>query len=221
MDISNVNTLIVADAQNYGLSQLYQLRGRVGRSNRIAYAFLMYNPAKTLTETAIKRLKAIKDFTELGSGYKIAMRDLSIRGAGDLLGSEQAGFIDSVGIDLYTKMIHDAMTELKGGTIADEENNESALVNVDTHIEESYVADENIRIEIHKLINQIEDYSSLKTIKAEIEDRFGKINEKMEIYMYQEWFEKLANKLKIKQVTQTDERIEIILPQEVSCEING
>jgi len=220
MDIANVNTLIVIDAQNYGLSQLYQLRGRVGRSNRIAYAYLMYNPSKTLTETAIKRLKAIKEFTELGSGYKIAMRDLSIRGAGDLLGSEQAGFISSVGIDLYTRLVNEAMDELKG-IYKPDNSAETALINVDTHIEESYVSDENVRIEIHKLINQIEDFSSLKIIKNEIEDRFGKISEKLNIYMYQEWFEKLANKLEIKQVTQTEERIEIILPIEISNQLNG
>ena len=220
IDIANVNTLIIIDAQNYGLSQLYQLRGRVGRSNKIAYAYLMYNPAKTLTETAVKRLKSIKEFTELGSGYKIALRDLSIRGAGDLLGSEQAGFINSVGIDLYTQMVAETMDELKGITNP-EETSEGSLINVDTHIEETYVADENIRIEIHKLINKIEDVKSLQKIKSEIEDRFGKISEKLNIYMHEEWFEKLANKLQIKQVTQNNTQVEIVLPVELSSQLNG
>ncbi len=220
MDISNVNTLIILDAQNYGLSQLYQLRGRVGRSNKIAYAYLMYNPAKTLTETAIKRLKAIKEFTELGSGYKIALRDLSIRGAGDLLGSEQAGFIDSVGIDLYTQMVEEVMMEINNEEIPEKEN-EISLINVDTHISEDYVSDENIRIEIHRLINQVHDQESLSQIKEELEDRFGKIDEKIIIYMHEEWFEKLTNRLKIKQVNQTANQIDITFPAELSDKLNG
>lgn len=220
MDISNVNTLIIIDAQNYGLSQLYQLRGRVGRSNKIAYSYLMYNPTKTLTETAIKRLKAIQEFTELGSGYKIALRDLSIRGAGDLLGSDQAGFIDSVGIDLYTQMVDEVMNELKGEKVLEEETDMS-LLNVDTHISDDYVSDENIKIEIHKLINQIKDKESLNNIKFELEDRFGKVNEKTLIYMHEEWFDWLANSLNITQIKQTENFIEITIPPLLSDKING
>ena len=221
IDISNVNTLIIIDAENYGLSQLYQLRGRVGRSNKIAYAYLTYNNQKILNEVASKRLSAIKEFTELGSGYKIAMRDLSIRGAGDLLGSEQAGFIDSVGIEMFTKLIEDTLNELHGIKTEEPEENDKTLINVDTHIEESYVSDESIRIEIHQLINQIRDYESLTKIKNEIEDRFGKIDDKLEIYMYEEWFEKLATKLKIKNVIQTKTFIELYIPQEISSKVNG
>ena len=221
IDISNVNTLIIIDAQNYGLSQLYQLRGRVGRSNKIAYAYLTYDKRKMLNETATKRLSAIKEFTELGSGYKIAMRDLAIRGAGDILGSEQAGFIDSVGIEMYTKLIEETMNELHGIKTPDEPLNDKTLINVDTHIDESYVSDESVRIEIHQLINQIKDYASLTKIKEEIEDRFGKIDEKMEIYMYEEWFEKLALNLNINNVIQTRTYIELYLPPEVSTKLNG
>src|SRR5574344_377816 len=221
IDIPNVNTLIVSDAQNYGLSQLYQLRGRVGRSNKIAYAYLTYNPVKMLTETAVKRLSAIKEFTELGSGYKIAMRDLSIRGAGDLLGSEQAGFIDSVGIELYTKMLEDTINELKGNPIEEENSSDTSLVNVNTHIDEQYVSDESVRIEIHKLINSIVDYKSLINVKSEIEDRFGKIDNNLEIYMYEEWFEKLASKLEIKNIIQNEDRVEVQLPEKISNQING
>ena len=219
IDISNVNTLIIIDAQNYGLSQLYQLRGRVGRSNKIAYAYLTYNNQKILSDVATKRLSAIKEFTELGSGYKIAMRDLSIRGAGDLLGQEQAGFIDSVGIELYTKLIEETLRELKGELI--EEENETNLIEVDTHIDKSYVEEDSIRIEIHQLINKIKDYNTLTEIKAEIEDRFGKISENLEIYMYEEWFEKLAYKLGIKNIIQTKEYVEIHLPVELSNKIDG
>ncbi len=221
IDIANVNTLIIIDAQNYGLSQLYQLRGRVGRSNKIAYAYLTYKPGKILNEVAEKRLKAIKEFTELGSGYKIAMRDLSIRGAGDLLGSQQAGFISSVGIEMYTRLIEETLSELKGGPIKEDDLNDKSLINVDTHIDEQYVSDESVRIEIHQLINQIKDYTTLTKIKSEIEDRFGKIDDKLEIYMYEEWFEKLAIKLNIKTVIQTKTYIEIYLPPEISSQING
>ncbi|MDD2409413.1 MAG: transcription-repair coupling factor [Bacilli bacterium] len=220
IDIQNVNSLIVIDAQNFGLSQLYQLRGRVGRSNKIGYCYLMYNKNKVLNETAIKRLKAIKEFTELGSGYKIALRDLSIRGAGDLLGREQAGFIDSVGFNLYTQMIKEVVAEIKGKEIINQEE-KPPLLTVDTHISPDYVADENIRIEIHNLINKIEDLKSLKEVKSEIEDRFGTIDNKIEIYMYEEWFEKLTQKLNIKKLVQTKEKIEIYLPQDLSSKING
>jgi transcription-repair coupling factor (superfamily II helicase) len=220
IDISNVNTLIIIDAQNYGLSQLYQLRGRVGRSNKIAYAYLTYNNHKILNEIATKRLNAIKEFTELGSGYKIAMRDLAIRGAGDILGSEQAGFIDTVGIEMFTTLIEEAINELKG-TSPKEDPLEKSLLNVDTHIDQSYVSDESVRIEIHQLINEIKDYASLTKIKTEIEDRFGKIDDKIEIYMYEEWFEKLAIKLNITKVIQTKTYVEIYLPSDTSAQING
>ena len=221
IDISNVNTLIVIDAQNYGLSQLYQLRGRVGRSNKLAYAYLTYDKGKILNDAATKRLSAIKEFTELGSGYKIAMRDLAIRGAGDLLGSEQAGFIDSVGIEMYTKLIEETFNELHGIPIEEEKDTDKTLISVDTHIDEEYVSDESVRIEIHQLINQIIDYKSLTKVKNELIDRFGKIDEKIEIYMYEEWFEKLAQKLNINNVVQTKTYVELYLPPEVSSQING
>ena len=220
IDIPNVNSLIIIDAQNFGLSQLYQLRGRVGRSSKIGYSYLMYNKNKVLTENAIKRLKAIKEFTELGSGYKIALRDLSIRGAGDLLGREQAGFIDSVGFNLYTQMIKEVMSEIKGEEVKSDDDKQP-LLTVDTHISPEYVSDENIRIEIHNLINKIEDFKSLNEIRSEIEDRFGTIDEKIEIYMYEEWFEKLTEKLKISKLIQNKDKIEIFLPSNLSSKING
>ena len=220
IDISNVNSLIIIDAQNYGLSQLYQLRGRVGRSDKIAYAYLMYNKNKVLTESAVKRLKSIKEFTQLGSGYKIALRDLSIRGAGDLLGSEQAGFIDSVGYHLYTQMIKETLDELKGIKRIESESNHS-LINVDTHISPDYVSDENIRIEIHNLINKISDFNSLTKVKNEIIDRFGKFDDSLEIYMYEEWFEKLCLKLNINRINQTSNLIEVYLPKDISDKIDG
>ena len=224
IDISNANTLIIYDADCFGLSQLYQLRGRVGRSNRIAYAYLMYDKQKMLNDIAVKRLQAIKEFTELGSGYRIAMRDLSIRGAGDLLGSEQAGFVDTVGIELYMQMIEEEMRRMKGEVVEEDEEDTTtnrSLVEVETHISDDYVSDEDIKIEIHKKINEIDGYKKLLEIKHELEDRFGKISKTLEIYMFEEWFEKQAKVLGITTVRQSDREIEIELPKEISQKIEG
>lgn len=221
IDIPNVNTLIIHDADNFGLSQLYQIRGRVGRSNKIAYAYLMYEKNKMLNDIAIKRLNTIKEFTELGSGYRIAMRDLSLRGAGDIFGASQAGFVDSVGISLYMKMIEDEIKRQQGEFTPEEDKETQALINVSTHISDTYVTDEDIKIEIHQKINEIDSYEKMLEIKNELEDRFGKVTADMLVYMYEEWFEKLAKKYNIKQVVQTDRSIEITLPEDVSSNIKG
>ena len=220
IDIPNVNTLIILEADHFGLSQLYQIRGRVGRSDKIAYAYMMYKPGKVLGEEAIKRLKAIEEFTELGSGFKIANRDLAIRGAGDILGDEQAGFIDSVGIDLYLKILQDEIKRLKGEAV-EEETNDPPLLNISTHIDDKYVSENELKIEIHKLINSIDSFDKLKIVKEEIEDRFGKIDHEMEIYMYEEWFDKIARKAGVIKVNQTKNNIEIIFNVDTSKNING
>ncbi len=208
IDISNVNTLIILDADKFGLSQLYQIRGRVGRTNKIAYAYLMYHKNKVLSEIATKRLGAIKEFAELGSGFRIAMRDLSIRGAGDVLGSEQSGFIDTIGIELYIKMLNDEVNKLNG--IEVEEQEEIPVVTVATHIDDKYVDNDKLKIEIHKMINEINSFESLLKIKNELEDRFGKIDENMQIYMYEEWFSSLKDKKGIEKVNQTERSIELV-----------
>ena len=222
IDIPNVNTLIILDADRFGLSQLYQIRGRVGRSDKFAYAYLMYNPAKLLTETAKKRLSVIKEFTELGSGFSIATRDLSIRGAGDILGSEQAGFIDSVGIDLYLKLLEEEVDK-KNGMIEkqepDEEKNQP-VINVATHIDDNYVEDESIKIEIHKKINEIDSKEKLEEVKSELEDRFGKINDDILVYMYEEWFEKQVKKANVKKVNQTKNYIEVVFSKDIAEKID-
>ena len=213
IDISNVNTLIIMDADRFGLSQLYQIRGRVGRSDKFAYAYLMYQPFKSLTETAMKRLNAIKEFTELGSGFSIATRDLSIRGAGDILGSEQAGFIDSVGVDLYLKMLNEEVNHL---SVDNEEPEEGkALIDVTTHIDDNYVDEDVLKIEIHQKINTISDEASYNLVKEELEDRFGKLSEDMLLYMHEEWLESLFSQLGIKKVRQSKNSIEIFFPEEV------
>ena len=211
IDIANANTLIIYDADRFGLSQLYQIRGRVGRSSKIAYAYLMYSKDKMLNEIAVKRLEAIKEFTELGSGYRIAMRDLSLRGAGDILGSDQAGFVDAVGLDLYMKMVDDEVKRLNGEEPVEDKANNS-LIDVDTHISDSYVSDESLKIEIHQKINEIDSFDKLIEIQKELEDRFGKINEQIKIYMYEEWFEKLALSLNIERVVQNNKIVELEIP---------
>ena len=223
IDIPNVNTLIIIDADRFGLAQLYQIRGRIGRSNKIGYAYLMYDDKKVLNELAIKRLNTIKEFTELGSGFKIAMRDLSIRGAGDILGSEQSGFIDTIGIELYLKLLNEVVMELKGNKLEEtEEKVESNyLIDIDTHISNNYVSDDSLKIEIHKKINEIDSFSKMEQIKDELENRFGKISESMHIYMYEEWFEKIAQSLKIKNIRQIKNKITVELQTELTQKIDG
>ena len=216
IDIPNVNTLIIYDADRFGLSQLYQIRGRVGRSNKIGYAYLMHSKTKMLNDLAVKRLNAIKEFTELGSGFNIAMRDLSIRGAGDILGSEQAGFIDSVGYDLYVKILNDEVLRLKGLEVKEEViQDEKPLINVATHIDNKYTDSDSLKIEIHKLINKIDSEETLERVKQEIEDRFGKINEEIDIYMHSEWFEKQAKNLGINNVSINNLYVELFLTKEI------
>ena len=224
IDIPNVNTLIIIDADRFGLSQLYQIRGRIGRSNKIGYAYLMYSKHKFLNDIAVKRLDTIKEFTELGSGFKIAMRDLSIRGAGDILGREQSGFIDTVGVDLYLKMLNDAIRKSKGEDVVEEENNgtnDKPLINVSTHIDDNYVMDMELKIIIHKRINEVDSYDSFCKVKEELEDRFGKLPEDMVIYMYEEWFEKLAKLLDITCVIDDKKQVDIKLPANLSEKIDG
>ncbi len=172
LDISNVNTMIVHDSDKMGLAQLYQLRGRVGRSNRTAYAFLMYKKDKILKEVAEKRLTAIREFTELGSGFKIAMRDLEIRGAGNLLGSRQSGHMEAVGYDMYCKMLNEAIRR-KQGAQEIPDSSVSVELDVDAFIPESYIMNEHQKIEIYKRIAMIESEAERADMEEELTDRFG------------------------------------------------
>lgn len=183
LDISNVNTMIIHDADNMGLSQLYQLRGRVGRSNRTAYAFLMYKRDKMLKEVAEKRLAAIKEYTELGSGFKIAMRDLEIRGAGNLLGAKQHGHMEAVGYDLYCKMLNEAVKEAKG--IAVEEHFDTSIdINIDAYIPMGYIPNEFQKLDIYKRIAGIENEEEAEEMLEELIDRFGEPPKSVENLLY-------------------------------------
>lgn len=180
VDIPNVNTLIIYNADKMGLSQLYQLRGRVGRSNRIAYAYFTYQRDKVLTEVAEKRLQAIKEFTELGSGFKIAMRDLSIRGAGNLLGAEQHGFINSVGFDLYTQMLKDAIDELKGEAKQEMVSPVEINLQLDAYIPSLYITDSRQKIEMYKKFVAASTLEDIADLTEELHDRFGDIPKPVE-----------------------------------------
>ncbi|MCC9715505.1 transcription-repair coupling factor, partial [Streptococcus agalactiae] len=173
VDISNVNTLFVENADHMGLSTLYQLRGRVGRSNRIAYAYLMYRPDKVLTEISEKRLDAIKGFTELGSGFKIAMRDLSIRGAGNILGASQSGFIDSVGFEMYSQLLEQAIATKQGKSLIRQKGNAELALQIDAYLPAEYISDERQKIEIYKRIRELETRADYETLQDELIDRFG------------------------------------------------
>jgi transcription-repair coupling factor (superfamily II helicase) len=221
VDIPNVNTLIVYDADRMGLSQLYQLRGRVGRSNRVAYAYFTHRKDKVLTEVAEKRLQAIKEFTELGSGFKIAMRDLSIRGAGNLLGAQQHGFIDSVGFDLYSQMLKEAIEERKGELKTEQKSTVEIDLEIDAYIPDTYIKDGHQKIEMYKRFRGVQNLEDLEELQAEMLDRFGEYPEEV-AFLFQvaemKIYALLAGVETIKQVKQ---EVTIIVNEQASSTIDG
>lgn len=218
IDIPNANTLIVEKADILGLSQLYQIRGRVGRSDRIAYAYFMYDAGKVLTADAEKRLETIKEFTALGSGYKIAMRDLAIRGAGDILGSEQSGYIDAIGMDLYMKLLNDAINEIKG-TKPQEVNPRKFNIDISRHVSPKYVSDEEIRIEIHQSINQIKSREQVKMLITEYTDRYGKLNDDILLYMEEKYLEHLLKEKHVDTFKEKEDLITFSFEEEYSLKL--
>ena len=206
LDISNVNTMIIHDSENLGLSQLYQLRGRVGRSNRTAYAFLMYRRDRMLKEVAEKRLAAIKEFTDLGSGFKIAMRDLEIRGAGNLLGVRQHGHMEAVGYDMYCKMLNEAVRTLKGITVA-EDFQTLIDVDVDAFIPPTYIVNEVQKLDIYKRIAGIESEKERDDMKDELLDRFGEIPKSVDNLLRIALIRVAAHKLYMTEIKGKNERI--------------
>jgi transcription-repair coupling factor (superfamily II helicase) len=211
LDISNVNTIIIQDADRLGLSQLYQLRGRVGRTNRTSYAFMTYTPGKILKEVAEKRLEAIRQFTDLGSGVKIAMRDLEIRGAGTLLGASQSGHMEAVGYDLYCKMLNMAIKNLK------EDKEEDLLQTFDTQMEiainafipPSYIGNENQKLEMYKKIASIENKNDYMDMQDELIDRFGEMPESVQNLLMVAWMKARAHENYIVELIAKPEQITI------------
>ncbi len=218
VDIPNVNTLIIYEADRLGLSQLYQLRGRVGRSNRIAYAYFTYQKGKVLNEVAEKRLAAIKEFTELGSGFKIAMRDLAIRGAGNMLGAEQHGFINSVGFDLYNQMLKEAITELKG-EVVEEVFQPEISITLDAYIPTTYISDTHVKIEMYKRFADVRSPLEWQDLYDELLDRFGPPPSPVErlllltsvkSYCYQHYVKKIAYEHKYLVMAFEERGVEVI-----------
>ncbi len=206
MDIKNVNTMIIYDADKMGLSQLYQLRGRVGRTNRMAYCYLTYKRDKILTEVAEKRLKAIKDFTELGSGFKIALKDLEIRGAGNMMGSAQHGHMASIGYDLYCRMLEDTI-KLVRGDIDKEPVETSVELKIDAYIPNTYIKDETQKIEIYKKIASIDSKEEFMDIEEELEDRFSDIPISVYNLMNISYIRSLGKKLDIEEIKEVSNEV--------------
>ena len=208
MDIQNVNTIIIHDADKFGLSQLYQLRGRVGRTNRLAYAYLMYQRDKVLSEVAQKRLKAIKDFTEFGAGFKIAMRDLEIRGAGNLLGLSQHGHIENIGYDLYIKYLQEAVQRVRGVNVI-EKIDTTVDLKLDAYISSFYIEEEEQRIEIYRKISSVENKEDIEELTDELLDRYGDIPKPVLNLMTISYIRYLASKNNIISIQQIDRGIKV------------
>ncbi|AQU77853.1 MULTISPECIES: transcription-repair coupling factor [Planococcus] len=221
IDIPNVNTLIVYNADRMGLSQLYQLRGRVGRSSRVAYAYFMYQRDKVLTDVAEKRLMAIKEFTELGSGFKIAMRDLTIRGAGNLLGSQQHGFIDSVGFDLYSQMLQEAIDERQTGIKKEVVPEIEISLDIDAYIPDSYVSDGYQKIQMYKRVKGVDTVEEMTELQDELIDRFGDMpnetNSLLRIARMKVW----ARQIGVESIKQTGKIVTVRLSEKGTASING
>ena len=221
MDIANANTMIIYDADKMGLAQLYQLRGRVGRSSRQGYAYLMYEKNKVLSEVAEKRLKSIKEFTEFGSGFKIAMRDLEIRGAGDVLGAQQHGHMAVIGYELYVKMLNEAISKIKGEEIVEDIDVEINL-NVSAYIPSDYIQDEVTKLEMYKKIATIDSKEDMYEIQEELEDRFSDIPKETQTLLNIAYIKSLCKRLKIDKVKQSGQIIDLEpLTKYETKEVNG
>ncbi len=207
LDISNANTMIIHDADNLGLSQLYQLRGRVGRSNRTSYAFLMYRRNKMLKEVAEKRLHAIREYTDLGSGFKIAMRDLEIRGAGNLLGAQQSGHMEAVGYDLYCKMLNEAVKSLKNNEPVEEKFETTIDIEIDAFIPDKYIANEYQKLDIYKRIAGIESDEECEEMLEELIDRFGEPSKSVLNLLEVARIKLLASEAYVTEISQKDDTI--------------
>ena len=214
IDIPNANLIIVEDADHFGLSQLYQIKGRVGRGNRIAYAYLFFNEQKVINKNAQKRLKAIQDFAELGSGYKIAQRDLMIRGAGDILGPEQAGFIDSVGLELYLKLLNEVIEEKRTGKVY-EPPKPVKLFNIDAYIPDEYMQKED-KVELYQEIENAKNLQELSGIKTKLRDIYGRIPHEVMLLVNKRRIDILMNNEEFEKVNEYADSVEIILSDKFS-----
>ncbi len=229
IDIPNANTIIIDQADRFGLAQLYQIKGRVGRSDRLAYAYLMYSPDKQLSEVAMKRLKSIKEFAQLGSGYKIAMRDLSIRGAGDMLGPQQAGFIDTVGIDMYIEMLNEAIAQRKGSTKVEDTAAKAqtkplpkkANTKVDAYIPAQFAPQDYEKIKLYQQIENIATKEQLLTFIEEIQDNYGRLPHSVQLLFEKKRLDILINEPHVEDFKEFPQQIKLVFTQAWSNQIDG
>lgn len=221
IDIPNANTILIEDADHFGLSQLYQIKGRVGRSDRLAYAYLMYSPQKQLSEIAMKRLKSIKEFTQLGSGYKIAMRDLTIRGAGDMLGPQQAGFIDTVGIDMYIEMLNSAIMEKKGIKPEVKPEMTKANVKVDAYIPSSFATEDYEKITLYQRMEDIHTKKELLAMMDEIKDNYGKLPKAVQLLFEKKRLDICINEPHVDAFRELPKAVELTFTSAWSNSIDG
>ncbi len=221
LDIPNANTIIIDNAQNFGLSQLYQIKGRVGRSDRVAYAYLMIPEKKQLNENSIKRLEAIKEFASLGSGYKIAMRDLTIRGAGDLLGDKQSGFIDNVGLDLYMAMLNKAIRTKKGEEVEEKEVKPNVNIPISSYLPDSFESNDYDKLSLYHELDDIESKEELLNYYLKIVDEYGKLPKVVEALFEKKRLELLVNLSLVDKVSNHNGVFKIILSKEYSDSIDG
>lgn len=222
IDIPNANTMIIDRADTFGLSQLYQIKGRVGRSDRLAYAYLMYNPSKQLTEIAQKRLQSIKEFTELGSGYKIAMRDLTIRGAGEMLGDNQSGFIDTVGIDMYIEMLQQAIEERRTGIVHEDKDPEiKQALHIDGYIPQQFETNDFEKLSLYQRIDAVVSASDLDHLFEETNDLYGKLPKSVQLLFEKKRWELLLNSEVIKHFKEQKNHIQITFSENWSSRIDG
>jgi transcription-repair coupling factor (superfamily II helicase) len=220
IDVRNANLMLVYDADHFGLSQLYQIKGRVGRGDKMAFAYLMINGRKELNDQAKKRLKSIQDFTELGSGYKIAQRDLLIRGAGDILGPQQAGFIDEVGVDMYIRLLNEAIEEKKTGIVKNNTPQSYTLLGVDAYIPSTYANDED-KIELYQKILEAKSLDKVEILRQEMRDIYGPLPQSSELLLTKRKIDILiSEKICFSKIDEYPNHIMLVLSREFS-DING
>ena len=221
LDVANANTIIIYDADKFGLAQLYQMRGRVGRSNKMAFAYFVHRAMKVLTETAEKRLQAMKEFAQLGAGFKIAMRDLSIRGAGNLLGAQQHGHIASVGFEMYCRLLEDAVKKLQKIPEENKIPEPTISLSVEAYINDDYISNSMHKIEIYQRLNAIENEIEVNDLLDELIDRFGEPRESVLNLLELAKIKCVAKKLGVKSLTEKNLRVEIILNESAKISPKG
>ena len=221
IDIPNANTILIDNAQNFGLAQIYQIKGRVGRSDRIAYAYLLIPPRSNLTETAAKRLTAVKEFAKLGSGYKIAMRDLTIRGAGNLLGPNQSGFIDTVGIDMYIEMLEEAIQKEQG--IVKEKEVQPRIVNIKqtSYIPKTFAPDDFDKITMYQQIDTLASLEEIDDFEKEVIDQYGRLPKEVKTLFDKKKLQLLLNQPHILSYKEVNNDVEITFTKEFSNMLDG